>query len=736
MAKIFKMLVFSIILALTFGICSLSGLSSEFGQAKWMAEDHAQDVGTLHVVITPQAAIDDGAQWRLDGGLWRNSGVYLGLEVGSYTIEYKAIDGWDAPSNQNVDIIKDQITEVTGTYTVTRYLRVFISPQEAIDAGAQWNADGGPWHNSGDIVRDLSVGDHTVNYKNVFGWNAPPSETVAIVAGQTTETTGIYIQQFGSLQVTITPQAVIDAGAQWNVDGGQWQDSGATISGLPTGDHTVIYMGIFGWNRPDETVTVYEDQVTEITATYTEITSGITIRVPIDYVTIQAAIDAASDGDTVLIADGIYAGLGNKDLDFKGKAIKLVSENGPDNCIIDCEGSGRGFYFHNGERQNSVIFGLTIKGGQVGTDGGGIYCTFSSPTITNCTISGNKCGVELWAVGGGGVYFEHSSATITNCTISGNGCSTGEGGGIYCEHSSVTITNCTISENRGGDRGPGGGISCRGSSLIITNCAIFNNRAGGNNVRGGGIFCDNSSLIIINSTIFRNEARGGWVTSGGGIFYSSSSLTIINSTFFGNMADLGGGICSWDSSATITNCILWDNIPNQISGVGTVTYSDIQGGYPSEGNIDADPLFVDPKNGDYHLTSDSPCIDTGTSEGAPNTDIEGTPRPQGAGYDMGAYEFKAIVYVASDGLCGGKSPCYSQIQDAIDWDGIIFNIKAEQGIYDENIVFDEPKEIVFQGGLDSTFTTVSGQSTVRTMRLSNGTIRLNKGCLGIVGAGD
>ena len=78
---------------------------------------------------------------------------------------------------------------------------------------------------------------------------------------------------------------------------------------------------------------------------------------------IQAAIDAATHGDTVLVADGTYYGVGNKNLDFKGKAIKLRSENGPGSCVIDCEKSGRGFYFHSNEKEDSVVAGITVTNG-------------------------------------------------------------------------------------------------------------------------------------------------------------------------------------------------------------------------------------------------------------------------------------------------------------------------------------------------------------------------------------
>ena len=303
---------------------------------------------------------------------------------------------------------------------------------------------------------------------------------------------------------------------------------------------------------------------------------GAIIHVPKDQPTIQASIDAASNGDTVLVADGTYTGVGNKDLDFKGKAITVQSENGPDKCIIDCEDAvnSKGFYFHNGEREDSAVSGFAITNASLH----GIGCSGSSPTITNCIISGNG-GVFVQA--GGGVHCYESSPTITNCIISGNTVLF-NGGGVYCYDSSPNITNCIIS----------------GNTVYYAN--------------GGGISC---------------------------IFYSSP--TIINCTISGNEAGSeGGGIHCCDSSPNITNCIFWGDLPDEIyieSGTPTVTYCDIQGGYSGEGNIDADPLFVG--SGDYHLTEESPCIDAGTSEGAPDTDIDGNSRPQGAAYDIGSDEY-------------------------------------------------------------------------------------------------
>jgi len=160
-----------------------------------------------------------------------------------------------------------------------------------------------------------------------------------------------------------------------------------------------------------------------------------------DYLTIQEGIDAASDGDEVVVCDGTYTGPGNKDLDFHGKAITVRSANGPDNCVIDCEQRGRGFYFRSGETKASVMDGFTITGGHAG-QGGAIYCSETSPTVLNCVISANV------AVEGGGIYCSESSPTVVNCVIRDNSALFGNGGGgIYCFEGSPTFVNCVIAEN-------------------------------------------------------------------------------------------------------------------------------------------------------------------------------------------------------------------------------------------------------------------------------------------------
>jgi hypothetical protein len=188
------------------------------------------------------------------------------------------------------------------------------------------------------------------------------------------------------------------------------------------------------------------------------------------------------------------------------------------------------------------------------------------------------------------------------------------GGGMYNESGSPTITNCTFSNNSGG---AGGGMFNLMSNSTVTNCTFSGNSAGAD---GGGMYN-----------------------------YESSSPTVTNCTLSGNSAVLrGGGIANFGgSNPTLANCILWGNTASEpqiyrdATSWVTVSYSDVQGGWPGIDNINANPLFVDPAIGDYRLLLGSPCIDAGDNSAVPPsvvTDIDGNPRIIDGTVDMGAYE--------------------------------------------------------------------------------------------------
>ena len=360
-------------------------------------------------------------------------------------------------------------------------------------------------------------------------------------------------------------------------------------------------------------------------------------RVPNVYPTIQAAIDDASDGNTIWIADGQYSGEGNFDIDFKGKAITIKSENGPQNCIIDCQFKGRGFDFHNGEGDSSVLDGIQIINGFGGELGGGIKCTASSPKIINSIIA--NCTASEY---GGGICNSYSSSPILiNCTFSKNSVESklsaqGSGGGI-CNlvDSSPILTNCSFSENFANHSGAGI-YNFEKSNPDLSKCTFTANTAR----HGGGMYnCYNSRPILKNCIFSENLAEYG-----GAVKNSEALSTLINCTLYKNSAEMGGGIWNgWGGSAELVNSILWHNSDiggmaesaqindSQGSRISFINYCCLQGWsgkIGGIGNIGADPLFFAPENGDYHLKSagwrwdmerqiwhydemTSPCIDAG-----------------------------------------------------------------------------------------------------------------------------
>jgi parallel beta-helix repeat protein/predicted outer membrane repeat protein len=360
---------------------------------------------------------------------------------------------------------------------------------------------------------------------------------------------------------------------------------------------------------------------------------------------IQAAIDWVTEGDEIIVHPGTYY----EAIDLLGKAITVRSINPEDPAVVQSTIiNGAGAYHvvqcSSGETPATVVAGFTITGGNANGHpwddayGGGVsFWNSSSPTLMNCLIIDNQA-----AFGGGVSCRMASNPTLANCTISNNLVFWAHGGGVYClDNSSPTLTNCRISDNTA----PlyGGGVCSDGCNPTLTNCTIIRNSAG----EGGGVL-------------------------GGG--------TLTNCTFSGNSADEGGAVYG---GCTLANCVLWGDLGGEVAGSTTATYCDVQGGWDGQGNIDADPLFVDAEDGDLHLSAGSPCIDAANNEAVPPDtfdldgdddttepipfDLDGNPRfvddpdTQDTGIgdpplvDMGAYEYQA-------------SPCPADFDDDGDVD--------------------------------------------------------------------
>ena len=441
--------------------------------------------------------------------------------------------------------------------------------------------------------------------------------------------------------------------------------------------------------------------------------------------TIQEMINTAEEGDTVLVAQGTYTGEGNRDLDFYGKNIVLLSADGPEYTIIDCEYSGRGFYLSSGESMYAVISGFTIRNSIYADKGGCVYIKNSSPSIENCFIidgtsqSGgagirlvssssiiNNCYILNCDSFGGAVSSRYSFNVFTNCRIQGNECDV-RGAGMDLYYTTAIISDCIITENivdsNGGDA-QGGGIYSYESDIIVERCEISNNKCEGGWIawiEGGGIYCEGGTVNISDCQISDNyvvDGPGGGayfystnmaiisgceisrntatVHSGGGMvlgrsngrfhitdciftsnhaWYSGGALFLGNTmegqvsgcTFFKNRShEPGGGIYNSEGNIQYENLIVRDNTPDQIfvdEGDPVVTWSNIEGGWPGEGNIDEDPLFVASEYGDYRLLWGSPCIDSGNPD---SLDLDGTRS------DMGVHPFdqskELIIYLSPE----------------------------------------------------------------------------------------
>jgi len=390
--------------------------------------------------------------------------------------------------------------------------------------------------------------------------------------------------------------------------------------------------------------------------------------VPFQFPTIQAAINVAPPGSTILVSPGVY----RENIDLRGLDIVLRSSLGAALTTIDGQGLGPVIRIGPGQDRRTVIRGFTIANGsglEVDRDslGGGIYCESASPTVRDNIF------FENYANQGGGLFCRDGSPLVESNLFHGNSGGVGvrfgvilRGGGVCVLNGNPTIRCNRFEQNSTGratySTGRGGALYCDDNAVIesnvfASNSAVGDKYAGG---IGGGIFCGNG-VIIANNVFFKNSAYGGVTNDGrAGAICCRTSCVITNNSMHDNTAgwNQGSAIVA-EGGTTISNSIVRASNASSlypvIQGSPAITYSNVSGGWPGNGNIDADPKFVDAVNGDFHLRYDSPCRDKGNPEapGHGEVDFEGDPRIAGGTIDMGADEFHPHLYVMGELRPGG-----------------------------------------------------------------------------------
>lgn len=381
------------------------------------------------------------------------------------------------------------------------------------------------------------------------------------------------------------------------------------------------------------------------------------------FLTIAQGVAAAGNGDEVRVKPGTY----NENVAVVSKNITIKSHSSASDTVIDGGQIGSVVSFSYSE---STLDGFTITNGK-NTAGGGVFCSHCSPSIKGNFIDSNFADPDG---NGGGIFCgEDCWASITGNVISNN-TATLFGGGIYCIDAEPLIEGNTIASNSA-DSGAGvaavgysattyfemksntiqsnvavtsgGGLYCSNASPTLDTNTLYANETG----LGAGVYCDSGSGPVVFNCVFRENYA---TSSGAGLCCSDAvGVKLTNNTFYGNTAGtVGGAISSTNSSVAVTNTIMRQNTPQtMIYGGGSfmVSYSCFEEATGAGYNISADPMLVDPDNGDFHIPVESPCVDTGSNDAPslPDEDYEGDARIHVSQVDMGADE---CIYPSSDSL--------------------------------------------------------------------------------------
>jgi len=396
-----------------------------------------------------------------------------------------------------------------------------------------------------------------------------------------------------------------------------------------------------------------------------------------DYETIREGIDNATSGDTVLVAPGTYNGYRNRELDFGGRAVVLMSGAGPEHTLIDAEVVTRAFCFRSGEDTTAMVVGFEIVNGYADSgagvfcasasspkfidctfagnglagnthSGGAVCCLESSPVFVDCRFIGNAAGADGYSSGGAVSVLSNSEPRFEDCSFSEN--VAGWGGGIYARRSRPVVVGCTFSYNEA--YGGGGGMFAGAEATPLVSRSTFLQN---DSMDGAGLYSQSSTPLVFECSFDRNAAdrRGGGIA----LLYPSHPV-VARCTFVGNTADKGaaahfegdidgslldctavenstptggGALHCVSASPTLSGCIVAFNdaaalVCEELAHRSAPSMSHCfvfqnTGGDSLCGNHAdnryEDPLFCDTAGGDLTLCSDSACLPENNSWGVP-----------------------------------------------------------------------------------------------------------------------
>jgi hypothetical protein len=369
---------------------------------------------------------------------------------------------------------------------------------------------------------------------------------------------------------------------------------------------------------------------------------GNVIHVPADQPTIQAGINAATNGDTVLVSPGTYF----ENINFNGKAITVTSASGPSVTVIDGskQSSSYTVTFGTNEARTSVINGFTIQNG----GSSGVSISNASPTLTGNIITMN--GTGTYGCGGNGIYVSEGAPLIQGNLISGNSSNcyyygavstnsdtgvqiignvisgnTGAGIMLYPNTGTPTVSQNNISQNYG----PGLYINSQNNTSTVIQNLITGNE-------GTGVTWVSPSITMVSNTIANNNSTyccggaGSEVTAG-----AESSATMVENNL---IVATGGAPAVYCTDQSGTPTILNNDVFAANSSAYAGTCPDPTG---TNGNTSVDPLLVDLLSDNYHIQAGSPAVNAGNNSAPdePATDMDGDPRVLGGTIDIGADEY-------------------------------------------------------------------------------------------------